>query len=89
MRKPNQQAIAEIVRRYLQDCQLDGITLDVDEQGIYKDNYRWYVPVRPSSEPRRRYQYYEVLADVEEELESKEHLMVLLFPADPVDASVG
>jgi hypothetical protein len=86
MRKQQEQSVADTVRRYLQGRDLDGVTLDVEEQGIYKDQYRWYVPVRPSVEPQRRYQFYEVLTDIEEELEDREHLKVLLVPADPIDA---
>ncbi len=41
------------------------------------------MPVRPSVEPARRYEYYEALADVEIALEESEHLTVLLLPTVP------
>jgi hypothetical protein len=52
-------------------------------QGIRKEHYWWYVPVRPSVEPVKRYEYYEALADVEEALAEHENLTVFLVPISP------
>ncbi len=66
----SEKEIVEIVGRYLKDKH-------PDEQDW------WYVSVRPSVEPERRYEYYEALADVENALEEAEHLTVLLLPTAP------
>lgn len=79
--KPNKQAIAQVVRDYIRDRHPGGITLEVVEQGVRHEDYWWYVPIRPSKEPQKRYEFYETLADVENELEENEHLKVLLVPA--------
>jgi hypothetical protein len=61
------------------------VNLDVDEQRIRPGEYAWYVPVRPDREPRKLFPYYEALADVEEELDEKEQLRVVLTPVDAVE----
>ena len=75
--------IVEIVGRYLKDKHPGGATLEALVQGVRHEQDWWYVPVRPSVEPERRYEYYEVLADVEADLEDTEHLTVLLLPSAP------
>jgi hypothetical protein len=57
--------------------------LEVLEQDIRKEEYWWYVPVRPNVEPMKRYEYYEALADVEEALYENENLTVFLVPTVP------
>jgi len=76
------QAVVEAVRRHIQNRQPGGITLDVLTDGVRQDQDWWYVPVRPSAKPPRRYEYYETLAAVENELQESEHLTVLLVPAE-------
>jgi len=80
MNKPNNQTVAKAVREYVKDCHPGGATLEVLEQDIRKEEYWWYVPVRPDMEPVKRYEYYEALADVEEALEENENLTVFLVP---------
>ena len=80
MHEQNEQSVAQTVRQYLHGRHPDGVTLDVIEPSIRKEEFWWYVPVRPSTEPRKRYEYYEILADVEAELEENEQLKVLLAP---------
>lgn len=76
--------VAGLVRRYLQQQTrpeaMSGITLDVQENGIYPEKGYWRVPVLASAAPRWMYAYYEVLAEVETDLEEKEHLNVLFVP---------
>ena len=79
----SEKEIVEIVARYLKDKHPGGATLEALTQGVRHEQDWWYVPVRPSAEPARRYEYYEALADVEAALEDSEHLTVLLLPADP------
>ncbi len=75
--------IVEIVERYLKDKHPGGATLEALPQGVRHKQDWWYVSVRPSVEPERRYGYYEALADVENALEESEHLTVLLLPTMP------
>jgi len=82
--KPNKRTVAKAVRKYIKNYHPGGATLEVIEQGIRKEEYWWYVPVRPSVEPVKRYEYYEALADVEEALDENENLTVFLVPTVPV-----
>lgn len=75
--------IVELVGRYLKKKRPGGATLEVLPQGVRHEQDWWYVPVRPSVEPARRYEYYEALADVETDMETHEHLTVLLVPTPP------
>lgn len=51
----------------------------------------WYVPVRPSVQPPKRCEYYEALAEVENEMQKPEGITLLLVPtaleAEPAAAS--
>jgi hypothetical protein len=85
MTQPDSQRVARLVREYLKNRRPDGVTLEVDEPGIRKEPYWWSVPVRPSSEPSKRYEYYETLAEVEEEIEEQEQLKVFLVPSDAIE----
>jgi hypothetical protein len=80
---PEEQVIAAKVRSYIGKHHPGGATLDVLDGGIRKEEEWWYVPVRPNIEPTKRYEYYEALADVENDLEEKENLTVLLVPIAP------
>ena len=77
--------IVAIAGRYLKDKHPGGATLEALTQGVRHEQDWWYVPVRPSFEPPRRYEYYEALADAEGELEDTEHLTVLFLPTAPED----
>lgn len=79
----NSHAVAQAVRKHLQPQLSTGITLEVIEPGIRQEEHWWNVPVRPSEEPTKRYEYYEVLADAEIDLDEKEHLKVFLIPTGP------
>ncbi len=79
----SEKEIVEIVGRYLKDKHPGGVTLEALAQGVRHEQDWWYVPVRPSVEPARRYEYYEALANVEAALEESEHLTVLLLPTAP------
>ena len=83
--------VARIVRQYLQDQPrpepMMGIALDVLEEGIEEERYAWRVPILPSRQPRWMYAYYEVLAEVETDLQEKEDLNVLFVPVVPEEAA--
>jgi hypothetical protein len=81
MLESNWQEVVAKVASYLRDCHPEGIDLEIQADGVHQDLDKWwYVPVKPSSNPGRTYVFYEALADVEEELEQKENLDVVLVP---------
>jgi hypothetical protein len=82
MSEPNSQRVAQVVNAYLLNCHPSGVTLEVDKSGIHKVRGQWYVPVRPSAEPAKLYEYYEALTDIEMKLDEQEHLNVFLVPFD-------
>jgi hypothetical protein len=81
MKQPTKAAVADLVRKYIQDRHPGGATLEVVDQDVRKERHWWCVPVRPSIEPSRRYEFYEVLADVETEMAENERVTVFLVPA--------
>ena len=80
--------VVEIAGRYLKSRHPGGVTLEALAEGVRHEQDWWYVPVRPSEEPKRRYEYYEALSDVETELEDKEHITVLFLPIAPQDEDI-
>jgi len=85
----SEQDVVELVGRYLKDKHPGGATLEALAQGVRHEQDWWYVPVRPSIEPARRYEYYEALADVETDMETQEHVTVLLLPTPPEKESMA
>ncbi len=49
------QDIAQRVRAYLQTHPINGITLDIVEQAVRRDDNWWYVPVRLNTDAPRTY----------------------------------
>ncbi len=78
--------IAEKVRHVLQAQTPGGVTLEVVEDQIHWHDGWWQVVVRPSAWPRKRYEYYEALAEIEEALQETEHLNVLIATGEPANA---
>ncbi len=79
--------VINTVRKYIEDKHPGGATLEVVPQGIRQDREWWYVPVRPNIQPPKRFEYYEALANVEQEVQKFEHLTVLLVPTLPESES--
>ncbi len=77
------QQIIEAVQKHLSSRRPGGATLEVVPEGIRQDREWWYVPVRPSIRPLKRFEYYEALAEVENEVQKIDHLTVLLVPTLP------
>ncbi len=71
------------VRKYIQDKHPGGAILEVVPQGVRQEREWWYVQVRPNIQPAKRFEYYEALATVEQEVQKFEHLTVLLVPTVP------
>ena len=82
MAEQDEHFIAERVRHYLKDAHPGGATLEVLEDQIWRDEFAWNVTVRPDFEPKRLFEYYEVLADVMIELRDQEDLKVYLVTSE-------
>lgn len=77
---PQAHEVAEKAAERLLATHLDGVTIKVLEAGVRNEEDCWYVPVQPSTEPSKRTEYYEALADVETDLLEQEDLNVLFIP---------
>jgi hypothetical protein len=77
------QQIIDAVRKHIKDKHPGGAILEVLPQGVRQDREWWYVPIRPNVRPAKTFEYYEALAEVENELQKFEHLTVLLVPTVP------
>ncbi len=85
----NKQSVAQKVREYLQNNHPGGVTLEVVENDIHQVDYWWRVPVRPSAWPLKRYEYYEALADIESDIQEKEHLNILIATGEPLETEAA
>jgi hypothetical protein len=84
-----EERLVELVRAQLRRHHPGGSDLDVGPGPIQRQNDHWYVPVLPSREPPRMFEYYEALAEVEATLEEEEQLQVLLVPVTPEEPPDG
>ena len=76
--------VGEIVQRYLEEQEhAEGIKVSVLGGEIRRQKGFWYVPILPTSQPRKMYAYYEALAEVEGKLDDNDGLDVLLVPVIP------
>jgi len=75
--------ILESVRKRLPTKGLDVLPLRVLDEEVRKEGDWWIVPIQANSIPKRRYMYYEVLAEMEEDLEMRDQLDIVLVPVDP------
>lgn len=79
----DEKTVIEAVRRHIQGRTPGGAILEVLAEGVRQDHDWWYVSIRPSIQPARRYEYYETLSEVENEVQKSENITVLLIPALP------
>lgn len=77
------QEVAQKVRDRLVNVTPGGVTLYVEDDDVYKIDEWWRVPVRPSRWPRRMSDFYEDLAIVEDDIQEREHLNILLATGVP------
>jgi len=79
----NQNQVLDLIRRALAKRHPQGATIEIIEDGIRQEGNWWHVPVRPDRDIPRTYEYYEVLTDVEDEVqhEFEDDTEVLLVPS--------
>jgi len=85
MKQLTQQDVGKKVEKSLAHHHRPGWRVQVLKDDIRLDDDWWYVPVRPDQETQRTIQYYDLLAEVEEELQDKEKLNILLVPVSSED----
>ena len=82
MKEIDKHQVAERVRYYLREARPGGSNLEVLEDQIWPEEFAWHVPIQPDVEPKRSFEYYEILAEAMIELQDKEHISVYLTPVD-------
>jgi hypothetical protein len=85
MNELNAQIVAQMVREKLQGRHPAGLTIEVVDEKVIKIDNWWQVPVRPSGWPEKTFEYYDTLAEVEEELLEQKHVNILLSPMAPAE----
>lgn len=85
MKKLTRDDVGKKVEQSLAQHQRPGWRVEVVKKGIHQEDDWWYVPVRPDQETQRTIQYYDLLAEVEEELQDEEKLNILLVPVSSED----
>ena len=79
------QEVAQKVRERLANITPGDVTLHVVDADVRKIDTWWHVPVRPNRWPKRMFELYEVLAEVEDDMQEREHLNILLATGLPLE----
>lgn len=77
----NREQVVALVKEHLNRVPVQhryGIHVVVE--GITQDGDWWTVPVGADEEPKRRWQYYELLASIESDIFDETQLNILLVP---------
>lgn len=80
---PDRQLVADFVRNYIRDRHPGGVTLSVIDEEVRKIDDWWRVLILPSAQPPHTFEYYDVLSELESEIQEEKHLNILLVPAFP------
>jgi hypothetical protein len=83
MKTLTKQKVLDLVNQRLRKARLGTITFEVPNDEIKRRDDSWHLPVLPSAQPPTMFQYYEVLAEVEQDLLEKHDLNVRLIPTVP------
>jgi hypothetical protein len=77
------QKVRDLLKKEVRDFGLK-LTIEVLDRRIrLEDGQYWHIPVRPSRQPKKTSDYYELLAEVETVLLEKDDLNVTLIPTLP------
>lgn len=75
----NREEVIALVEQRLKELPIRyGIHVAVE--GVRQEGGWWTVPVYADQEPKRRWQYYEALADVEADIAEDKQVNILLVP---------
>ena len=83
------QEVANRVRPYVANTKVGAISLSIDEGRISLQHGYWRVPVRSSLEPQPLFPYYEALADLEEDIQTREGIKVTIASGNPLHEEVA
>lgn len=75
-----QEEVIQTVRDRLAKHQPSDYRLDVLPEAVHEEDGWWYVAVGPDRKDIRRYDYYNVLAEVGQEIEDELELDITLVP---------
>jgi hypothetical protein len=70
------------LRPYLEQYPIYDTVVEIIEGAGHLEEGWWYVPVRLNTQVAHTYQYYDLLAEIEDEIKEREHLKVLFVPAN-------
>ena len=77
-----QQQVEARLRPYLERYPIYDTVVEIVEGAGHLEEGWWYVPVRLNTQVAHTYQYYDLLAEIEDEIKEREQLKVLFFPAN-------
>ena len=83
MKNESKKKILQLVKDHLKKIRLGDIAINVVNGEIKKEDAWWYVTVEPATQPQSMHQYYEVLSNIEDDLEAKYKVQVFLVPSIP------
>ena len=69
--------IIEVVKRHLEGLPF---AIEIVEEGVQQQGDWWNLPVRAKDPPKRQWRYYEILANIEEDVTEETRQEVLLLP---------
>jgi len=75
--------VIEVVEKCVKKHENKNWPLEILEEGVRREDGWWYVPIRPGQITDRGMEYYDLLAQIEEDLMDEKKLNVLLVPAGP------
>ena len=87
MTPTTKQDIFDVVRRYLEPHQPQNYRLQIITDACRQEDDWWYIVVQPDRDEVQAFEYALILNVMEQELQEKEGLKVLLFPVSPEEKS--
>jgi hypothetical protein len=79
----DKQKVVALIRSYLKDCHPYGLTLEVIEPKIRKEQSWWNVPIQLNIDPPRYSKLYEALTNVSIQMKDNENVTVFLSVVFP------
>ena len=81
MKTSSKDDVLSLAKEYLKRYQPGDYSVEIVPDGVREEDDWWYIVVRPSRDDIKRYPYYEMLGEVEEELRQKKQINVMFVPS--------
>lgn len=81
--------VKEKLKEYVKKSGKRDFEINVDADYARQEDDWWYIPVHPNRDLPQSYTYYEILADVEFDLQETDNLNILLVPTALNDKGNG